>query len=296
MSVKVMGRVWDLNLPPDEKFLLLALADEANHDGKNAHPGVGTLAKKVNTSERTVQRLLVKLKAKNLITARKMMTGGRGWYTVYDLTLEKGDSGVTLSEQLKGDTAVTDTEPERVTALSPFPDAPPEIKGDSQNLKGDRIELKGDNQGIAYKEGPVLVPVLDPVLEEPTLEASVGADAPPAVPPKNIHPAIKAIQRVTNRYPERVLYEKIILLLGDSFDEARMSECFVSWVGRGFNRQNFAWLFEWYVTGIPPTVQSHSPPAPEDFGGLGRFSQTRNTANNAKVASNWINKKKGGDR
>ena len=36
MSIKLMTRVWDLNLPSAEKFVVLALADHAHDDGTGA--------------------------------------------------------------------------------------------------------------------------------------------------------------------------------------------------------------------------------------------------------------------
>ena len=51
MSVKVMGWVWDQDLPRDEKFILLAYADHANHEGYNVYPAVATVAKKTGYSE-----------------------------------------------------------------------------------------------------------------------------------------------------------------------------------------------------------------------------------------------------
>lgn len=61
MSVKVMGRVWDWELPHAEKFILVALADHADHDGGSIRPGVPTIAKKTGYNERTVRRIIQSL-------------------------------------------------------------------------------------------------------------------------------------------------------------------------------------------------------------------------------------------
>ena len=55
MSVKIMGLVWDLDIPQNEKLVLLAYADHASHDGSNIYPAVKTIAKKTGYSERSVQ-------------------------------------------------------------------------------------------------------------------------------------------------------------------------------------------------------------------------------------------------
>ena len=57
MSVKVMAYVWDLELQPNKKFILLAYADHANDNGESIFPSNETVAKKTGTSVRTVQRL-----------------------------------------------------------------------------------------------------------------------------------------------------------------------------------------------------------------------------------------------
>jgi len=61
MSVKIMGLVWDCGLPRNEKYILLALADHADHEGRNIYPSVGRVAWKTGYDERMVQRLIKKL-------------------------------------------------------------------------------------------------------------------------------------------------------------------------------------------------------------------------------------------
>lgn len=58
MSVKIMGRVWDLDLPPAHKYVLLAMTDHADHNGENMYPGTGLIAHKTGYSVRQVQRII----------------------------------------------------------------------------------------------------------------------------------------------------------------------------------------------------------------------------------------------
>lgn len=51
-----MGWVFDLQLPTREKFVLLAYADHADHDGMNIYPAIQKIAEKTGYNERTVQR------------------------------------------------------------------------------------------------------------------------------------------------------------------------------------------------------------------------------------------------
>lgn len=55
MSVRVMTKAWDADLPPMEKLVLLAIADCANDEGA-AWPSASTIAKKSGQGERTVRR------------------------------------------------------------------------------------------------------------------------------------------------------------------------------------------------------------------------------------------------
>lgn len=68
MSVRLMSIVWDLDLPPGEKLVLLALADQANDEGRQCWPAVMTIARKSGQGERTVRRALKDLEAKGHLT------------------------------------------------------------------------------------------------------------------------------------------------------------------------------------------------------------------------------------
>jgi len=69
MSVKVMGAVWDLKIGRDEKFVLLAYADHANHDGSSIYPAVKTIVEKTGYSERSVQSITKSLEKAGLLIA-----------------------------------------------------------------------------------------------------------------------------------------------------------------------------------------------------------------------------------
>jgi hypothetical protein len=89
MSVKVMGKVWDMDLPPGEKLVLLALADHADHNGNNAYPGNDLLAKKTGLSTRQVRRILDDLESRAIV--KKSSGGvGRGKKANYEIITEKG--------------------------------------------------------------------------------------------------------------------------------------------------------------------------------------------------------------
>ncbi len=113
MSVKISGKVWDMDLPSGDKIVLLALADHADHNGKNAFPGNGLLAYKTGLSVRQVQRILEDLESRAII--KKAGGGvGRGKKASYEFNLEKMTPR-PLFEHAKGDTTSTIKDIEKVT-------------------------------------------------------------------------------------------------------------------------------------------------------------------------------------
>lgn len=63
-----MSVVWELDLSPGEKLVLLALADQANDEGRQCWPSVETICRRSGQGERTVRRILAGLEKKNLLT------------------------------------------------------------------------------------------------------------------------------------------------------------------------------------------------------------------------------------
>lgn len=68
MSIKLMSACWELSLPPGEKLVLLALADQANDEGRNCWPSLRHIAHRSGQNERTVRRALRALELKGCLT------------------------------------------------------------------------------------------------------------------------------------------------------------------------------------------------------------------------------------
>ena len=81
MSVRVMTRVWELDLTDSQKIVLLALADCANDEG-HCWPSMRTLAAKCSKGERTVQGVIIKLCEAGHLTRREVPGKGCN-YTVH---------------------------------------------------------------------------------------------------------------------------------------------------------------------------------------------------------------------
>jgi DnaD/phage-associated family protein len=75
MSIKIMEQVWKLDLPQNEKLVLLAYADHADEHGRSVFPSIKYLMQKTGYSERSVQVITRKLQSRSLLKLE-----GRGPY------------------------------------------------------------------------------------------------------------------------------------------------------------------------------------------------------------------------
>lgn len=76
MSVRIMSKVFDSDLPTGERMVLLAMADFANDAGSSIYPSIATLSKKCGLSPRGTQQLIKRLQEKGYIELEKK-GGGR---------------------------------------------------------------------------------------------------------------------------------------------------------------------------------------------------------------------------
>lgn len=169
MSVKMMGRVWELDLDHPQAWVLMALADHADHDGRNIYPSVPLIAWKTGYSARQVQRILGSLVEIGVLLV-EAEGGGRGRSTHYcfvpdgtgtkppyhpDDGRKNGDrrsaiignhDTVTPYHQRNGDMAaqnhdkVSPIGPIIGDTVTPFPKRNHDILG----RKGDTLSINGD--------------------------------------------------------------------------------------------------------------------------------------------------------
>src|SRR5687767_14274350 len=78
MSGKAIGRIWEMDLPHAEAWVLMALADHADHEGRNIYPGMGLVAWKTGYSRRQVQRIVNALIAKGILILEAINVGKYG--------------------------------------------------------------------------------------------------------------------------------------------------------------------------------------------------------------------------
>lgn len=127
-----MHYVWEHSpTTGSQRLMLLAIADAANDDGV-CFPGVGTLAKKLNTTERNAQKLIRSLAKSGEITihAGKGIKTAHGWTNRYNMTF----SGVSISTpHAKSVSKMTPQEvnastPQEVSKVTPYPIVEPSVE------------------------------------------------------------------------------------------------------------------------------------------------------------------------
>ncbi|MCK9496716.1 MAG: hypothetical protein M0R75_14660 [Dehalococcoidia bacterium] len=149
MSVRVMSAVWDSDLPSDEKFVALALADWADDDGRRIYPSQGLLAWKVGKTDRAVRDTLTKLHKRGVLDKVGRHYGGA----------EHGGHGATVEYQIN-----LDALPGRPAWVSPFrPEEPsgrvshPEVDGTPPgSLRHPTRKPTSDNPSEIHQEPPEL--------------------------------------------------------------------------------------------------------------------------------------------
>ena len=89
MSVKISGKVWELEIDPTEKLVLLALADYANHEGENVRPGNELLMAMTGLNERTIGLKIKKFLKEGLLEKASEKTG-RGHLREFSIDASRG--------------------------------------------------------------------------------------------------------------------------------------------------------------------------------------------------------------
>ena len=108
MSVKVMGKVWDADLPPNLKLVLLAYADAAEHDGTEIWPGHKRLASMTGYSRSQVERNTRDLVERGVLV--RVEKGHRGRRATFLIPLEGLDAISIVSQD------ATQSEPDSVAS------------------------------------------------------------------------------------------------------------------------------------------------------------------------------------
>jgi hypothetical protein len=87
MSSRISGIAWDADLPRAEKFILLAMADHADHEGENVRPSVALIVRKTGYGRTHVLATQERLRERGILEVVAMRaTEGRP--TLYRILVE----------------------------------------------------------------------------------------------------------------------------------------------------------------------------------------------------------------
>ena len=182
-----MSQVWDLKLPHASKFVLLAMADHADHDGNNVYPSVRTVALKTGYSVRQVQRIITALEADGLLVAMQQAAGAATVYRIETSDAEKVETRRKPARFAAAPSPVStaNNSPEPMTKCHPCQNVTPDIHDikNGQNviptpdiLSSALIPIKEPSYKPSYEPSGRVAPVS---AEKPELAASTIADSNP---------------------------------------------------------------------------------------------------------------------
>ena len=118
MSVKTMAKVWDMNIGPSEKLVLLAYADHADHDDNNMFPAISRVKDKTGLSERQVQRITRRLEEKGILVSRGTGPNGTNKWSLGRGDILSGVTSVTPPGDMGDTPGVTSVTPEPSVTIS----------------------------------------------------------------------------------------------------------------------------------------------------------------------------------
>ena len=247
-----------------DRLVLMVLATHADDETGECYPSRDLLCQESAMAERNLIYCLNRLEALGEIAIHR--GNGRGNLTAYKLTFsaaqkpERMQSLASFSEDKKGAKSGEKGAMERVQnpveRVQDFAERVQDsaIKGAKHTGAYKDIEPSGNHQEPSGEpeEGTTSAPTSPATATEHSTSEAVTKD----------HPAIVTIRSLTNRYPDKALWPRIASVLGSEFDSTRLLDCYATWIERGYNKMNFAWLFSWYVEGIPTEQQGRGRASP----------------------------------
>jgi len=176
MSYRLQPLIWNTDMKPSQRFVMLALVDYADDNGRNIYPSIETLSKKTGYSERNVQRILKSLEDEGLI-----LIVGRSKYGTIRITLNL--PAIQERKAVEDDTPTDDN-------LSQI--------NDKMSQNDDKMSQNDDKMSPDPLINPLINPLLDTVnthTRSENFENSEVADGTFQVDQRN--PVIRIYEGVT---------------------------------------------------------------------------------------------------
>lgn len=229
MSIKLMSKVWESAYAKKTSarlLVMLKLADRADDEGGSCFPAQSTIADACGLARQTVNEII-----KDLEKDGKLNITHTQKQNLYQLSFDYLDNpSVTLDDS--GKIPVSS----QVT--------PSVVSGDS---------------AVSSQVTQYIIDTSVIHQEECIQEKKSSRPKKPSSPKdeRSARPIILAVKELMNRYPDKLLWDKLIARFGDDFDPTKLRECREAWLERGYNANATTWL-NWYFDGIP-TRQTPKP-------------------------------------
>lgn len=181
MSVKIMGRVWELDLPANKLLVMLALADHADHDGNNVYPSMELIAWKTGYSTKQTRRIVHDLVEDGLLVVKQLSKGR--YPSKYSIDLTAGKQKPPRPDKPSQSVRVkTPDKPSQIVQVNPSQDG---RVAHSQTLPQTTSTLpNGDQPGHSEPVNPPMAVSTEPYLEPSQEEPSQGTQTPTPGPLK----------------------------------------------------------------------------------------------------------------
>jgi hypothetical protein len=227
VSVGAITWAYRQNVPqPGAKFVLVTLANYSDGDCF-CYPGQARLAHLTSMSERSVRAHLAYLENKLALIKREHRRSEAGKWT---------SDGYQLQAPA-----------EELNSLNP---------GGRQNLpqaKSAVGEKRPTAKSAANTKESKDDTKVSPARPSGSQKARGVTDA------RANHPAVQAVRASLGRYPQKVLWPKIVAVLGEEPDGQKVIECAIEYASRGkYTGDLTVWLFDWYENGIPERSMNHA--------------------------------------
>lgn len=174
MSIKLMNLVWAADIPLNRKYVLLALADQANDEGY-CWPSTTTLAWKLGSTDRFVRKALADLERKGL-ARREERPGRSNVYVINEAALQK-------IQRTKPETKPTDQPDDRAEQYSGVPqkgrDNIPEREEQRSGVGG--TVFRGGRNNVPGREEQCSPITINEPTKEPKHTRSPSAEPDPAI-------------------------------------------------------------------------------------------------------------------
>lgn len=226
-------------------LVLIMIANHAHSDGTNAFPSTETLARECRMSRRHVIRIIDELERSGELMVERSAGRKTHRYAIRMAVANRDNLSQLASEK---------PPPNRDTVMSPLEET------NRDNLS--QLTVTNPAPNCDKSDTSTVTSVSSPKdnnlnnTDEPS-ERGRRRRHSPAGDPRSSHPAIAALREITNRFPNKALYDELIAEIGEAPDIAKLRACYVAWVKRGFNEMNYAWAVEWYRHGIPKFTPSN---------------------------------------